>query len=121
LLILTAAWQSGPVEAGVETIEATVLLLSHLAWGNLVSVAAPFRMPFYRFASSGAPLTALAGVTVGSVPGVVMLFLLHSGSPRSVVGIAVILLLVMAVYLVSLHYAGRSFEHRRHIIGERLS
>jgi ABC-type multidrug transport system ATPase subunit len=35
--------------------------------------------------------------------------------------LAVILLLVMAVYLVSLHYAGRSFEHRRHIIGERLS
>ena len=120
LLILTAAWRSGPVEAGAEIIEAAVLLLSHLAWGNMVSVAAPFKMQFYRFASSGAPLTALAGMTIGSAPGVMVLFLLHSGSPFAALGIAVILLLVMAVYLVSLHYAGRSFEHRRHIIGERM-
>ena len=53
LLILAAAWQSGPVEAAAEVIEAAVLLLSHLAWGNMVSVAAPFKMQFYRFASSG--------------------------------------------------------------------
>jgi hypothetical protein len=78
LLILTAAWRSGPVEAGAEIIEAAVLLLSHLAWGNMVAVAAPFKMQFYRLASD-------------------------------------------AAYLVSLHYAGRSFEQRRHIIGERLS
>ena len=81
LLILTAAWQSGLVEAGAEIIEAAVLLLSHLAWGNIVSVAAPFKMQFYRFASSGAPLTAMAGTTIGSAPGVMVLFLLHSGSP----------------------------------------
>ena len=121
LLILTAAWRSGPMEAGAETIEAAVLLLSHLAWGNIVSVAAPFKMQFYRFASSGAPLTAMAGATIGSAPGVMVLFLLHSGSPWSALGITAILLLAIAVYLVSLHYAGRSLEHRRHIIGERLS
>jgi hypothetical protein len=121
LLILTAAWRSGPVEAGAEIIEAAVLLLSHLAWGNMVSVAAPFKMQFHRFASSDAPLTMLVGTTVGSAPGVMVLFLLHSGSPWSAPGITVILLLVTAVYLVSLHYAGRSFEQRRHIIGERLS
>ena len=46
------------VEAGTEIIVAAVLLLSHLAWGNIVSVTAPFKMQFYRFASSGAPLTA---------------------------------------------------------------
>jgi hypothetical protein len=50
LLILTAAWRSGPVEAGTEIIEAAVLLLSHLAWGNMVSVAAPIKMQFYHFA-----------------------------------------------------------------------
>ena len=50
-----------------------------------------------------------------------VLFLLHSESPLAALGIAMILLLVTAVYLVSLHYAGKSFEQRRHIIAERLS
>jgi hypothetical protein len=121
LLILTAAWRSGPVEAGAEIIEAAVLLLSHLAWGNMVSVAAPFKMQFYRFASSGAPLTVMAGATIGSAPGLMVLFLLHSESPFTATAIAVILLLVIAAYLVSMHYAGRSFDHRRHIISDRLS
>jgi hypothetical protein len=85
-----------------------------------VSVGAPFKMQFYRFAASGAPLTVSAGVTIGSAPGVLVLFLLHSESPLAAPAIAVMLLLVMAVYLVSLHYAGRSFEHQRQIIAERL-
>ena len=121
LLILTAAWRSGLLEACLEIIVAGVLLLSHLTWGNMVSVAAPFKMQFYRFASNGAPLTAIVGSTIGSAPGVVVLFLVHSESSFAAVRIAAILLLVMAVYLVSLHYAGRSLEHRRQIIGERLS
>jgi hypothetical protein len=121
LLILTAAWRSGPLEAGAEIVEAAVLLFSHLTWGNMVSVASPFKMQFYRFASSGAPLTAMAGATVGSAPGVVVLFLLHSEYSLSALGIAVILLLVIAAYLVSLQFAGKSLEHRRHVIGERLS
>ena len=80
-------------------------------------------MQFYRFASSGAPLTAMVGTTIGSAPGVMVLFLLHSDSDSSLAALAIaaILLLVTAAYLVSLHYAGMSFEHRRHIISERLS
>lgn len=121
LLILIAVWRSGPVEAAAEVLVAAVLLLSHLAWGNLVSVTAPFKMQFYRFASSGEPLTAMAGNTIGSAPAVVVLFLLHSESSWAATAIAGVLLLSLAVYLVSLHYSGRSFERRRHVIGERLS
>jgi hypothetical protein len=123
LLILTAAWRFGPAEAGVEIIEAAVLLLSHLAWGNIASVGAPFRMRFYRFASGGAPLTAMAGLMIGSAPGLslLVLFRLRAESPFAVIAIAVILLLMIAAYLASLHYAGRSLEHRRHIISDRLS
>jgi hypothetical protein len=78
-------------------------------------------MQFYRFASSGEPLTAMAGSTIGSAPGVIVLFMLHSESSWSAATIAGVLLLSLAVYLVSLHYSGRSFERRRHVIGERLS
>jgi hypothetical protein len=121
LLILIAVWRSGLLEAGAEVLVAVVLLLSHLAWGNLVSVSAPFKMQFYRFASGGEPVTAIVGNTIGSVPGVVVLFLLHSESSWSAATIAGVLVLSVAAYLASLHYSGRSFERRRHIIAEQLS
>jgi len=121
LLVLTAMWRSGALEAGAEVLTAAVLLLSHLAWGNLVSVTAPFKMQFYHFASSGTPLTALVGSTIGSAPGVIVLVQLHSESSVSAAAIVGVLLLSLAAYLVSLHWSGRSFEHRRPIIGERLS
>jgi hypothetical protein len=121
LLIVTAAWRFGLRDAGAEIIVVAITLLSHLTWGNIVSVIAPFRMPFYRMSSGAAPLTALAGMTLGSIPAVVVLFLLDQESASSAPGIAVILFLVIAAYLVSLHHSGRRFEHRRHIIAERLS
>jgi hypothetical protein len=121
LLILIAVWRSGPLEAGVEVLVAAILLLTHLGWGNLVSVTSPFKMEFYRFASNGAPLTAMAGATIGSAPAVIVLFLRQSDSPWSATAIVGALLLSLAAYLLSLHHAGRGFERRRHIIGERLS
>jgi hypothetical protein len=121
LLILVAVWRSGPVEAGAEVIMTAVLLLSHLAWGNLVSVIAPFKIRFHRSASGAEPLTAMAGSTIGSIPGVMVLVLLRFESLWSAAAIVTVLLLSLAVYLVSLYYSGRIFEHRRHIIGERLS
>jgi hypothetical protein len=121
VLILTAAWQSGLSEAGTDILVAGVLLLSHLAWGNPVSVASPFKVQPYHFASSGSPVTALIGSAIGSTPGVGVLILLHSKSPWAVAGIVGLLLLSVVVYRVSLRYSGRSFEHERHIIGEQLS
>jgi hypothetical protein len=119
-LILAGAWQSGMTEAGAEIVETAVLLLSHLTWGNLVSVGAPFKMEFYHVAFGGSPLTTLVGVTAGSLPGLGVI-LLHSDSAPGAWAITVILLLTMAAYLGSLHYAGKTFERRRHIIIERLS
>jgi len=121
LLILVAVWRSGAVEAGAEVVVAAVLLLSHLAWGNLVSVIAPFKMRFYRFASGAEPLTAMAGSTIGSIPGVMVLVLLRFESFWSAVAIVGVLLLSLAVYLASLHYSGRIFEHRRQTLGEQLA
>ena len=121
LLIVTAAWRFGLRDAGAEIIVVAITLLSHLTWGNIVSIIAPFRMPFYRMSSGAAPLTALAGMTLGSIPAIVVLFLLGQESASSAPGIAMILFLVIAAYLVSLHQSGRRFEHRRHMIAERLS
>jgi hypothetical protein len=121
LLIVTAVWRSGFVEAGADIVVAAVLLLSHLAWGNVVSVSTPFKMQFHHFAANGDPVTAMLGSTLGSAPGVAVVFLLRSESPWSAAGIGVILVLVIAVYLATLRYAGRRFELRRHVIAERLA
>jgi hypothetical protein len=121
LLIVTAAWHSGFVEASVEIVVAAVLLLSHLTWGNVMSVSAPFKLHFYRFASNDAPVTAMVGSTLGSAPGVAVLLLLHPESSWSAAGIGAILLCVIATYVATLRYAGKRLEHRRHIIGERLA
>jgi membrane protein YdbS with pleckstrin-like domain len=63
----------------------------------------------------------MLGSTLGSAPGVAVVFLLRSESPWSAAGIGVILVLVIAVYLATLRYAGRRFELRRHVIAERLA
>lgn len=120
-LIPIAVWRSGLFEAGVEVLVSAILLVSHLAWGNVVSVTAPFKMELYQFSSGGAPLTALIGATIGSTPGVAVLVLLYSDSSFPIAAIAAVLVLSLAVYAVSLHYSGRSFEYQRHIIAEQLS
>jgi hypothetical protein len=121
LLTLVAAVKSGIVEAGVEILEAAVLLGSHLAWGNIMTVSRPFRMQFYRPASSGDPLTVQAGLLIGSLPAVAMIRLLRSDSALAPAGIALIVLMVAGAYRASLHYAGRLLELQRHIISFRLS
>jgi hypothetical protein len=121
LLIAIEIWRSGLLAASTDVLVAAVLLLSHLAWGNLVSVTSPFKMHFYHFASNGDPVTALIGGTVGSAPAVIALFALQYESSWSAAVMAGAVVLSLAVYLVSLHYSGRTFERRRHIIGERLA
>lgn len=121
LLILIAALRSGIVEAGVEMLEAAVLLGSHLTWGNVMTVSRPFRMQFYRLASGGDPLTAPAALLIGSLPAVAMIRLLRSDSALAPVGIALVALVVAGAYQASLQYAGRLLELRRHIVSFRLS
>ena len=98
-----------------------VLMLTHLAWGNLVSVFEPRRTGPHRFSSAGDPLTGLATMLIGSIPGVAVVVLLRLGSRVSALAIVAIVLLTMAAYYGSLRYAGRSFERRIEIISSRLA
>jgi hypothetical protein len=121
LLLAIGAWQSGVMELGVEIVVAVVLILAHLASGNIVSVFKPRRTEPHRFASAGDPLLALVGVLIGSIPGVAVIELLRSDSHVRTLAIAVIVLLTMAAYYGSLRYAGGSFERRIEIISRRLA
>ena len=121
LLLAIGAWQSGVTELGAEIVVATVLLLAHLAWGNVVSVFEPYRTEPYRFSSGGDPVTASLSVLMGSAPGVAVIVLLPSDSRATPLAIAAIVLLTMAAYYGSLRYAGGSFERRIEIISRRLA
>jgi hypothetical protein len=121
LLLAIGAWQSGVMQLGAEIVVATVLLLAHLAWGNVVSVFEPRRTEPHRFASGGDPVTAPLSVLIGSAPGVAVIVLLPADSRATALAIVVIVLLTMAAYYSSLRYAGRSFERRIEIISRRLA
>jgi hypothetical protein len=121
VLVVIGAWQSGFMQLGAELLVASVLIAAHLACGNLVSVFKPRRVEPHRFASAGDPLTALASVLTSTIPAVAVIELLRSDSRASVLAIAAIVLVTMAVYYSSLRYAGRMFERRIEIISSRLA
>jgi hypothetical protein len=122
LLLAIGAWQSGVMQLGADIVVAIVLMLAHLAWGNVVSVFEPRRSEPHRFApADGDPLTKSVSVLVGSAPGVAVIVLLRSHSPVTALAIAAIVFVTMAAYYGSLRYAGSSFERRIEIISSRLA
>ena len=120
-LLAVGAWQSGFVQLGAETMVASVLIVAHLAWGNVVSVFEPRRSEPYKFASPGELVTTLVSILIGSIPGVAMIVMLRFESRVTALAIAGIVLLTVAAYYGSLQYAGRSFERRIEIISSRLT
>ena len=121
LLLAIGAWQSGLSQLGAEIVVVIVLILAHLAWGNVVSVFEPRRSEPYRFASAGDLVTTMVSLLIGSLPGVAVIVLLRSDSRLTALAIALIVLLTTATYYGSLRYAGRSFERRIEIISRRLA
>ena len=81
LLLAIGAWQSGFMQLGAEIVVAIVLVLAHLAWGNVVSVFEPRRTEPHQVRVRGDPLTASVSALIGSAPGVAVIFLLRSDSP----------------------------------------
>ena len=121
LLLAVGAWQSGFMQLGADIVVAVVLILAHLAWGNIVSVFQPRRVEPYRFASAGDLATALVSVLIGSTPGVAVMELLRTDLRLKALAIAVIVLFTVAAYYSSLRYAGRAFERQIEIISRRLA
>jgi hypothetical protein len=120
-LLAIGAWQSGFVQFGAELALATVLIVAHLSWGNVVSVVEPRRAEPYKFASAGEPVTTVVSALMCSLPGLAVIVLLRLGSRVTPLAIAGIVLLAMAAYYRSLQYAGKSFERRIEIISRRLA
>ena len=116
-----AFWRLGWREVSFGLIEAVALSFAYLAWGNMDSVSAPYKMRFYRDTGGGSIFDALIAMTVCSLPGVAIIYLTRFNSELLAVKIASLLALTALVYLGSLHFAGRKFERDRQKIISRLS
>jgi hypothetical protein len=116
-----ALWRLGWREVSFGLIEAAALVLSYLAWGNLASVIAPFKLRFYRMESGGSLFMAMFGLMLCSLPGVVIILLTRLNSELLAAKIAAVLALTALAYLGSLHFAGRKFERDWQKISRRLS
>ncbi len=117
LMILLAGWRLGLGVAALGLVQAALLALAYMTWGNWMAVNHPFKMQFFRLSSGGSPIDALGGVVFGSLPGVVAIWLFRENKPGVVWIIISMLLLYGALYLCSVIWAGRNFERKRERIG----
>jgi len=121
-ILVLAGWRLGMLAVAFGLVEATALACSYLAWGNWMSVNHPLKMQFFRFANSSAALVdAMGGLFFGSLPGILMIYLLQWPDARRSLGVALILLVNGALYFVSIMHFGNRFERRRERISEALS
>ncbi|HKQ75379.1 MAG TPA: hypothetical protein VJ810_16890 [Blastocatellia bacterium] len=116
-----AFWRLGWREVSFGLIEAAALLFAYMAWGNMDSVSAPYKMRFYRETGGGSLFDAIIGMTLCSLPGVAIIYLTHFNSELLVAKLVSILALTALAYLGSLHFAGRKFERDWQKIIYRLS
>jgi hypothetical protein len=63
----------------------------------------------------------MGGIFFGSLPGIVMIYLLVSHGPRMAAGMLLTLLLTGAIYFLSLARYGSRFEQKRDRIAAALS
>ncbi|MCA1575834.1 MAG: hypothetical protein LC794_00560 [Acidobacteria bacterium] len=117
-LVPLAFWKLGTRAVVLGFVELIVVWLAYASIGNTMSVKQPFKMQFYRFASGGSPVDALMGMVSGSIPALIIVFLLtRAGSEAlwasgAIPGIALLLLIYLVVFYVSLKRASRALENR---------
>ena len=120
-IIILAGWHLGPSLVAIGLLQAGSMTLAYLTYGNWVSVTDPFKMRFYRFASGGSPFEALVGLIVGSLPGVVTLYLPRENVYYALWKMVALFLLCALFYILSLRQSGKKFERTRESFQWRLS
>jgi hypothetical protein len=107
-LFLFAVWRLGIVVALLGIIEAILLALAYLTWGNMIAVTHRFSMQFYRFSSGGSPIDALVGVIFGTLPGAIAIKLFQ----ERLWWVSGLLFIYGAMYWGSMIWSGRRLEQR---------
>lgn len=120
-LLLLGLWQLGIRATGIGLVMAAAQAFAYLSFGNWLSVSHPVKMQFFRFASSGAALAdAMAGIVFGSLPGILLIYLLHRQESSAVWQIPIVVLVFAALYCTSVERFGKRFERHRETIANAL-
>lgn len=120
-VLIIAVWRLGPQPSALGLVEAAAIAFAYLTWGNWMSVNHPLKMQFYSFANSSAVLVdAMGGIIFGSLPGIVLIYLWQVSGRGAVWLTALVLLLTVTLYLLSLRRYGGRFEAKREQIAEAL-
>jgi hypothetical protein len=121
-LILLASWRLGPLVGGIGVIVAASMTAMYMAWGNWMSVNYPVKMQFFQFSSShGQVLEVLTGIMLGSFPGMVAIYLMHTSGTRAAWKIGLLLLCSGFIYWVSVRHVGARFTQKMDRILNALS
>ena len=116
-IIVLTCWRLGPSAGALTLLEVASLASAYLAWGNWMSIALPARMEFFRFAPvSGSIPETIAGLVFGSLPGVLMIYLLRTKPDRMMWLSLLISLLCLTLYNFATMLAGKRFELKRESI-----
>ena len=121
-LILLASWRLGLLTAAIGLVEAAAMAAMYLVWGNWMSVNHPLKMQFFQFSSSSGLLAeAIAGLMIGSLPGMIAIYFLQTEGLRAAWKIALLLILSSVLYLISVRYVGDRFARKQDAIASALS
>jgi hypothetical protein len=121
-IILLASWRFGLSVGAFGLLEAVSLVAAYLAWGNWMSITFPTKMQFFRFAPASVALPEIiAGLVFGSLPGVLVVYVLQTRAEQAVWVALLILLLCGILYLLATIRSGRRFEQQREKIVRSIS
>jgi hypothetical protein len=115
-----ALWRFGVRVTALGLVELVLLMLAYTSWGNWMSVRDPHKMQFYRFSAGGSPADGVTGMLFGSLPGVIMIYLLNQDSSQALWLIIPMTALSLVLYYLSVTRSGRRFEERQEHIRNSL-
>ena len=113
-IILLTYWRLGLSAGTLGLVIAASTAAAYLAWGNWMSLSLPSKMYAYRFApTTGALPELMAGVSFGSLPGVLAVVVLRSeGVPALWLATPILVTFVTFYRLVTVR-SGKRFERQR--------
>lgn len=113
-MVLLASWRLGLLSGLLGIVEAAALSATFLVWGNWMSLNHPIKMQFFQFSnSSGLIVEALAGLMLGSLPGMISIYLLHTEGLSAAWKLILVLLVSLSIYLAALVYFSSRFEQKQ--------
>jgi hypothetical protein len=107
-IIVLATWRIGLRVGALTLLETAALVCAYLTWGNRMSIYFPTKMRFFRFApASGLVPEIVAGLLIGSLPGIIRVYVLLAKLEHAIQLALLIAVMSSAAYLLTTLWCGR--------------